>query len=609
MGLFAQAVRTYDWLQDNNIKGPAPLFHKAVRIDIKVELKEDGTLLGIYPFSKEDAETGYMPVTEESGGRSGTTIAPHPLIEDIKNLTLEENAKAYLAQLKEWCNAEPKNIAINAVYKYLSKGTLSEDLKKEGIPLMVKEKEDKKGKKDEKDEENAKEKPSKQIIGWAVETSSGLIKTWDNEKLVESFINYTTQKLQGTKSVFCMVSGKEEVPIENIPKLPKIAKLISSNDSQDFSYRGRFVTSEEALTTGYITMQKAINTLAWLLNNDEYCLSLRGNSQLICWRPEGLTVQKPDTLFLAENNPQFTFPGYKKMLEERINNEISEVPVEKRGVVVAILNATSTGRGSIKYYNEFSLEEFLSGLMVWDLECCWTNYKGINSPHLYRLAVAAYGAFDRKEGFKAGNKNPALENMYSTLLTRRINDGKIPVELVNNLVARCEKLPVYIGTDADKEKNAVQNLLFVTCAALRKYYIDNGVKEYNMTLDKGLKDRSYQWGRLLAIYEKIEKDALSGEKDVDKAETNATRMISTFIRRPAYTAKILEQKMRVAYFPRLTANKTGFRIKHEKDIQEIMQILSEFPENEFNKPLKPSYLFGYYLQKASYYTKSDKADE
>ncbi len=590
MSLFAQAAHTYDTImqigkKECNAETLAPVFYKAAEINVIVHLNADGILLDISEQKdKKNPVMGIMPVTEASAGRSSGS-APHPLIEDIKYLTTSENVDDYLKQLKAWCEAEPENTAINAVYRYVSGGTLTSDL--EHCNIAVKDKDG---------------KPSKKLIGWLIATPDGPVKTWDNVELIKSYTKYASKSFDTAEKVFCMISGKKEVPIENVPKLPKIAKLISSNDSTNYSYRGRFVESRDALTTGYITTQKAINVLTWLLTNKHFCLPLGDNAQLLCWRPDGLEIQRPDTLFDFDE-PTREFPAYRKMMEARIRNRIQEIPIEKRNVVVTILNATSIGRGSVKYYSERNLEEFLTNLADWDLECCWINKDGIKSPELRELALSAFGLFDSEKGFIRGNSNPAYENAFTSLITRRIDNGRIPAEIVNALVSRCEKIAVYIGSEADKKWDMTNRLLFVACATIRKHYIDNGVKEYNMTLDKDSKDRSYQWGRLLAVYEKIEKDALydAGNKNNDKIVTNATRMLSTFIRRPSYTAALLDTKLRTAYYPRFTGGKTGWLVNHEKTIQEIMQHLAEIPENEFNKPLKPSYLLGYYLQKASYY--------
>ena len=47
------------------------------------------------------------------------------------------------------------------------------------------------------------------------------------------------------------------------------AKLISSNASQNFTYRGRFINKEEAFAVGNETSQKIHNALKWIIRKQE----------------------------------------------------------------------------------------------------------------------------------------------------------------------------------------------------------------------------------------------------------------------------------------------------------------------------------------------------
>ena len=124
-----------------------------------------------------------------------------------------------------------------------------------------------------------------------------------------------------------------------------------------------------------------------------------------------------------------------------------------------------------------------------------------------------------------------------------------------------------------------------------------------MALEPEKRDRSYQYGRLLAVMEKAEKDAY---REVETRETNAIRMQSVFVQRPGYATKIIIDQLKNAYYPRLNP---GQRNYYEKLIGEIMQVISEFDGEEFNKPLSETYILGYYLQKNDFYTKKGTKEE
>lgn len=120
-----------------------------------------------------------------------------------------------------------------------------------------------------------------------------------------------------------------------------------------------------------------------------------------------------------------------------------------------------------------------------------------------------------------------------------------------------------------------------------------------MALEPEKRNRSYQFGRLLAVLEKAEWEALDAD---ERRETNAIRMQPLFVKRPMYTAKIIIEQLKSAYYPSL---KPWQRIYFDKRIGEIMAVLSEYPDGEIGKPLGEEYLMGYYLQKDAFYKKSN----
>lgn len=125
-----------------------------------------------------------------------------------------------------------------------------------------------------------------------------------------------------------------------------------------------------------------------------------------------------------------------------------------------------------------------------------------------------------------------------------------------------------------------------------------------MALEPEKKDRSYQFGRLLAILEKVEKDTYS---DDDTRQTNAIRVQSVFRQTPLRIANQIEAQLNKAYFPKL---KPATERWYRKQIGEIMVTISQFPEEDWNKPLGDSYLMGYYLQRNALYTKkTDNTEE
>ena len=123
-----------------------------------------------------------------------------------------------------------------------------------------------------------------------------------------------------------------------------------------------------------------------------------------------------------------------------------------------------------------------------------------------------------------------------------------------------------------------------------------------MALEKDKKDISYQYGRLLAVLEKAERDTYdSGEN----REPNAMRLQSMYCTRPAETAAKLISHIKGAYYPKL---RPGTRIYYDRLIGEIYEQISIHPEAEQTRALKETYIMGYYLQKNALYTKTTNSE-
>ena len=82
----------------------------------------------------------------------------------------------------------------------------------------------------------------------------------------------------------------------------------------------------------------------------------------------------------------------------------------------------------------------------------------------------------------------------------------------------------------------------------------------------------------------------------------AEKEMSVFCRRPMYVTANLEKQLEQAYLPKLNP---GSRVFYKNMIGQIMEEIDKFPENQQNRPLEPSYLMGYYLQRSALYQKKE----
>lgn len=129
-------------------------------------------------------------------------------------------------------------------------------------------------------------------------------------------------------------------------------------------------------------------------------------------------------------------------------------------------------------------------------------------------------------------------------------------------------------------------------------------------LDHNNINRSYLFGRLLAIFEllemvKYQKDKKEKNDKIDRV-TNAERYWAAYTSQPAKMMENLFNKTQI-YRDDVKQNNPGIFWKLEKSREEVMQKLAQYMESEkFNSPLDYRFIFGYYAEKQSYYTKQLK---
>ena len=124
-----------------------------------------------------------------------------------------------------------------------------------------------------------------------------------------------------------------------------------------------------------------------------------------------------------------------------------------------------------------------------------------------------------------------------------------------------------------------------------------------MALEPEKKDISYQYGRLLAVFEKIERDTYDSN---EKREPNAIRMQSVFTKRPLHTSRLILEQLKKAYYPKISPSSRTF---YDRLISQIFEQISDCPYAEREVTLKDSYLFGYYLQRSALYAKKNETNQ
>lgn len=588
MSLLQRAIETYDFMNQNKSVGVydlgkeplAPISHIIAKGQISITIDEKGSFI---TASKCD-EKIIIPVSEESAGRS-SGIRAHALCDQMQYITniYPEKNSMYIEQLEEWCNSGYSYSKIEAVLKYVKVGTAINDLDNSGLLQR-----DGKG-----NIANIKD-----MICWIVlglGDDSGPV--WKDIKLFNKYSDYYVNEICGNaKQEICYISGNRESVAKQHLKgaVPKFgnAKLISANDNTNFTYRGRFFEPDDAMGVGYISSQKAHNALKWIIANQGVLI---GEKTFVCWTPHGIEVPAINLPFgFKDDEETFEMSEYSSKLRQFLYAYEPLRGVDEKAVI-AIFEAATSGRLSLLYYKEIMGVYYLDRLSEWYETCCWITYTGnIASPSLNKITILSHGNQRGNDENAKMDIDPRIEGqLLQRLIICRLDKTSFPRDIMMCLVNKSNNMQTY-------NKNNRRDILFTTCAVIRKYWKDHYNKEVRMVLDENFKDRSYQFGRLLAVLEKIERDTYDTN---EKREPNAIRLQSVFVKRPDYAFKMIMEQLKNAYYPKLNQ---GSRVMYEKLIGQIMEEIALHPMSEYGKPLNELYLVGYYLQKNHMYKKHTK---
>lgn len=304
----------------------------------------------------------------------------------------------------------------------------------------------------------------------------------------------------------------------------------------------------------------------------------------MCWSPQGSKVPKvhgPMGRKDGGKSQRASEPSqYQKQLREALSGWKEDLP-RSAGVVIAAFDAATTGRLAVTYYNELLASDFLDRLYDWEVSCCWENGSyGIQSPSLFQIVSWAFGT---PRNGKTEIDDRILKQQMQRLVSCRVDKAPFPSDIERALVEKASHLILYEGESR-------HNLLFTACAVIRKY---NSKEKWNMALDKNCSDRSYLFGRLLAVADAIENSTYT---DDDRRETNAIRMQKVFTLRPMATWSVLSDKLG-PYNRRLLQLKPHLYRYYQNTIDDILRNFSP-SDCTLNQPLDDIYLLGYSHQRA-----------
>lgn len=619
-----------------------PISHAIQQAHIEVTLDQKGN----YRRAKivQKVET-ILPATEKSAARTSGE-APHPLCDKVQYCASDypkyggkkkSYYPGYAKQLTSWCESSFSHPKAKAVLEYVRKGSVVADLVHEKVlhvgddkflltawksnlppPDIFKCLTAKDGERDQGDA----------LIRWCVEIPGDPVpETWEDKSLREAWIAFDAYQslhqdadttIENTTSGvkrgnvhkpqqgLCMVTGKSMLLATNHPKRLRHggdgAKLISSNDTDGYTFRGRFLDADEACSVGFEVTQKSHSALRWLIARQAF---RSGDQVAVAWSVSGKSLPDPFAnsaqMFGLESIEEGASPAYQgdagqafavRLKKYIVGYQTRLGPTDE--IVVMALDSATPGRMAITYYRELTGSEFLERIQLWHESCAWhqnfgksLKFVGVPSPR--DITEAAYGR--QVEGKSGENLRKAT---VERLLPCIIDGRQISRDIVESTVRRTVNR-------AGLEKWEWEKNLGIACALFRGHHEQ---RSYEMALELDRTSRDYLFGRLLAVAERIEDMALYLAKE--NRGTSAAKLMQRFADHPSSTWRTIELSL-APYKTRLRTGSPGFLVNMEKLLDEI---ICTFRGQDFMSEgrLSGEFLLGYHCQRQALWPKSESTN-
>lgn len=610
-----------------------PLGFTQKEIKYNIILSAEGEFVTAHELPKENKKVPkfVVPSTPEAEGRTTDPGAPYPLADGLKYIVPgveEENPRfeKYLDQLAVWSCFEGAPQCLRTLHKYLQKRTLFQDLMRvPGLKLKY-----------EKDGSGA---DAKSFACFSVQTLEGDSRLWMREDVKQSWMQYSAS-LEDGKPGLCYAAGKVLAISEKHPKYSGNAKLISAEDAgYPFLYKGRFIEDRSAATVSSAVSARAHNALKWLVEHQGFS---RYGIQIVGWNvampvlnlspveeiaededDEDITgdkrqkVRQPDTFEFYATALRDAVEGYYTQLDRLSRDEkLTEEDRKRRDEIVILgLQKATDGRMSIIYYQEMPGNKYVAHLQNWEEQCRWEftgKEKEVRPPHWIEICEAIMGhdaVVTAKGDFryeKAATKQ--MREIQMRLLSCVTNGSKLPEDMVKGAFARAIVPSSFTNKDGSWNGYNWSRSVAVTCALIRKLYLDKEGKEISYVLDVHEQNRDYLFGRLLAVAHKLELDTMQDldPKRRNKTKTAAVQAMTAYVQNPAMGWTHLYCRL----LPKLRElGKDGYSARRYQNL--FGEIESQFLPEEREKQGGLSYLFlaGFSAQLRELYSKAEERKE
>ena len=624
MSLLTALLDSYDYALDHDMVGKPdhfgnillPMYYNSMKSNgkniIELLLSKESDLLEAHLLP--EGETIQFPVTEDSVARS-SGVAPHPLVDSASYVIQDEGKRsaAYMEQMENWL-AYDDNDFVRIIHDFLIQP---------GILDAVKQKV-----KDSEEDEAEKQKKNavaidfeKVFFTFSIENYDGLknVSVSENSDLqarYKVYVEYQNANDPSKERITCNLSGKQDYLCIKHQPLMGTARLVSQITANDENWRGRFTMADQNIKLGMETSQKIHLMAKYLLSGEETRRWLGEQANMVSWFSDDLSnavafdpsksAEMPAGIFeklLTEQKGKSDAPAIADEMTENIVKSFTNgkrLFSDDATYYIAIFDKISNGRVATKYFRTLSASRLKENLVAWQEKYHWRGYSKENrdkvfTPSPRRLVLAAYGV--ERDGFLEISKKDFLKNQYQNILTALVEGRSIPENFEKALTVNIRHRQNY--------DNTWMEVKFCALAVLKD---KGGFKD--AMLNRENTDRSYLFGRLLALFERMEASTF-GEKE--ERSTNAEKMWTSYTNHPATMMMRLRNLLKPYERKMATSEQNrGLYFKLSRDISEVTNMLHDnydMDSAEVNRPLDYGFIFGYEAQMRDIFTKRNKETE
>lgn len=653
MSVLTNLLRCYEYCENEGLvdvhNGDTvllPVYHQSIPAGknniLILTLDEKGNLLSanfeVY------GKVRIFPITEDSVART-SNIAPHPLEDKMQYCILKiADNKKFEAYKKEFDKFY--NYVVNHKVKLFLDSIRTFLLNEKNYEMILSKLpfrdivEKEKGKIEYIGEKGKKKKHDFKdtFLCFEVKCNNGkYLKVDTFKELHEEFIRYIDEiaKLErdqktrdGNSDQRCNISGNNETITDKHRGLMGTAKVISVSNNKE-TYFGRFNVDTDIISVGRKSSEKIHLMLKFLLENKNSHTNLAGELYLINWFSGDiknsiefdLTDNETDDDDYMEDDKQSPVSEKNQLINRAFTRGAKRLN-RKDEYYLMLIDKSSDGRISIRYYKEMPNSQLVDNLEAWQKKCIWENKNFEKNlyypwvPTLKKILLAAYGIEKDKKVYgiervrelimsdkgKKENKEGFSKTQFQKLVIALLEGRSVPSNIKNALAQNIRNRQRY-----DKTWNDV---LTVSLAILSE-----GKKEDNKMREKDCQTRSYLFGRLLSVYDKLENDVLrdknkkkGSDKSSDIRATNAERYWNAFVNKPDTTMGTLERSTKYCVEYMKSNGLNGFLKKIEEAKGEILELLDTEENRKYktNTQLDNDFIFGYYAQRKEFFTKKEK---